>query len=250
MKNYLFTYLLLFVSIVGFSQVDSIGILHFEVNRVLPYISVDVAQLEGAKTLIDLDRNYKASWVKSYISVEISAYVKGEIVKASGLNDSLIAEQKLIMSKADYGTDIKVEVQYIPENNLSKNDIHLNDFTFIINPKKPAKYVGGEQKMIQYLKENAIDKIPEGTFTGYDITAIMFTINEEGEITEASLFDTAGYGVAKNEKIDNLLLETIQKMPCWKPAEYANGEKTKQKYVFTVGNHESCLIPLFSIREY
>lgn len=250
MKNYLSTFLLLFISITGFSQDNSTCNVHFEVNKSLPYISVDVAQLEDAKTLIDLDRNYKASWVKSYISVEIFAYIDGKIVKASAPNDRLIAEQKLIMSKADFGTDIKVEVHYIPENNLSENDIHLNDFTFTVNPKKPAEYVGGEQKMVEYLKENAIDKIPEGTFKNYDIVTVMFTIDEEGEIIDANLFDATDYGVAKNEKIDNLLLEAIQKMPCWKPAEYTNGKKTKQDYVFTVGNHDSCLIPLLNIREY
>jgi len=42
-------------------------------------------------------------------------------------------------------------------------------------------------------------------------------------------------------------LETIQKMPCWKPAKYANGTTVKQDFVLTVGNMENCIMPMLNI---
>ena len=92
-----------------------------------------------------------------------------------------------------------------------------------------------------------MDKIPDGSFIGYDLAAVKFTINEEGKITDAHIFGSE-YQTSKNEKIDELLLETICNMSTWKPAEYANGTKVKQEFVLTVGNLENCMINLFNIR--
>lgn len=238
--------LFLLFAVTGFSQ-DSLS---YEVNKVLPYISVSKEKLRDAQTLTDLDKNYKSSWVSEYISVEILATHNGEIKSVMSENDTLSQEQKDLMLKVDSGTDIKVKVHYVPENNLTQNDIQLNDFTFIVNPENAAKYPKGEQQLLQYLKKNAIDKIPAGSFTGYDFAAVKFTISEEGEVTNVHLFDMSPYGTSIKKAIDTLLLETISKMPCWKPAEYADGLKVNQEYVFSVGNHTSCVVPLLSIREY
>lgn len=250
MKSLLSALLFFTLTLSGFSQENVLDELHFEVNKVLPYVNVNVDQLNNAKNLIDLDKNYKEKWIREYISVEILTINNGKIKKAISKNDVLSEEQKTNMQKADAGTEIGVYVRYMPENNLSQNKVQLIDFKFVTNALYDASYLGGERKMIQYLKENVIDKIPRGTYQGYDIAAVNFTVNEEGEISELEIFDTTGYGISKNEKIDNLLLETIRKMPCWKPAEYADGTKTAQKFVLTVGNHENCIIPLLSIREY
>ncbi|MFT4667667.1 MAG: hypothetical protein ACI9XB_004640 [Gammaproteobacteria bacterium] len=56
------------------------------------------------------------------------------------------------------------------------------------------------------------------------------------------------YNSSIDENVNELLLETIQNMPCWKPAEYANGLKVKQEFVLTVGNMESCVVNLLNIR--
>lgn len=249
MKNIL-TLLLLFVSISGFTQDDFICEFHFEVNKVLPYINVDVEQLKNAKSLIDLDKNYKEEWIRDYISVEILTKNNGETKKAISKNDVLSEEQKKNMIAADAGSEITINVHYMPENDLSQNEVQLIDFKFITNPLYDASFVGGNKKLLKYLKETAVDKIPAETYQGYDIAAVKFTVNEEGEITEVNVFDTSGFGISQNEGIDDLLLKTVRKMPCWKPAEYADGKKTKQDFVFTVGNHENCIIPLLSIREY
>jgi hypothetical protein len=77
----------------GFAQND----LAFEVNKVLPFISIQENELADINTLTDLDKRYPASWVDKYISVEISAYKNGVKTKASGISDVLSAAQKALL---------------------------------------------------------------------------------------------------------------------------------------------------------
>jgi len=228
----------------GSSQDDLTNELKYEVNRIYPPISIAKEKLNEAQTLIDLNANYKSSWIREYISVEILTSNKGSLRRAVSKNDTLSQEQKDIMNMADLGLGISVVVQYIPENTLKHNDIKEINFTLIVNPENEAKYSGGQQKLKQYLKEKAIDKIHDTSFKNYDLAAIKFTINEEGQIIDAHVFESS-----KDEKIDRLLLKTICNMPSWKPAEYSNGIKVKQEFVLTVGNMESCVINLLNIRQ-
>lgn len=256
MKNSFVTLVLLFITFpyFGSSQDSLTNELQYEVNRVYPFISVSKEKLNEAQTLSDLQDEinnlghyYKSTMVKEYISVEILTSYKGGTRKVVSKNDTLSKEQKNIINMADVGTDISVKIQYIPENTLTHNDIKQIDFTFTIEPEIEAKYPGGQKQLKQYLEENAIDKIPEGSFKDYDLTAIQFTIGEEGEIIDAHIFES-GYQTYKNEKVEKMLLETIRNMPCWTPAEYSNGTKIKQEFVLTVGNMENCMINLFNIQ--
>ena len=217
--------------------------LSYEVNRIYPPISITKETLNEAHTLIDLNVNYPSSWIREYISVEILTSYKGTIRKAMSKNDTLNQEQKDIMNMADVGMSISVKVRYIPENTLKHNDAKEINFTFLVDPESDAKYPGGQQQLKQYLKAYAIDKIPDTTFRNYDLAAIKFTINEEGQIVDAHVFLPF-----KDKKIDELLLGAILDMPDWKPAEYSNGTKVKQEFVLTVGNHENCDINLLKIR--
>ena len=249
---------LLFIALafpyLGSSQDSFNDELQYEVNRINLPISIKKERLNEANTITDLNNEtndlnlyYKSSWVREYISVEVLTSYKGGLRKAVSKSDAFSQEQKDIMNMADVGTGISIKIQYIPENTLTHNDIKELDFTFTVLPESEAKYPGGQQQLKQYLKENAIDKIPDGSFKNYDLTSIKFTINEEGQIIDAHVFESV-FQPYKDEKIDGLLLEAIRNMPCWTPAEYANGTKVKQEFALTVGNMESCVINLLNIR--
>lgn len=246
-------FVILFISLAfpypGASQGSSTNELKYEVNRIYPYISIPKETLNKAQTLADINARYKSSWVREYISVEILTSYKGKIRKAISKNDTLSQEQKEIINRADAGTDISVNIRYLPENTLKQNDIKENNFTFSVDPEKEAKYSGGQQQLQQYLKDNAIDKIPAGSFKDYDLTAIKFTINEDGHIIDAHVFEPV-IQTSNNEKIDDLLLEAIRKMPCWEPAEFSDGTNVKQEFVLTVGNMENCVVSLLNIRRH
>jgi len=136
----------------SFAQND----LKFEINKVLPFISIQENRLDKINTLTDLDKRYPASWVREYISVEISAYKNGTLTKASGISDVLNQEQKELIRLADRSSDIAVSVMYLPENSLKNNAVKQYDFKVTIMPDKNAIYGEGAEQLIQYLQKNSI----------------------------------------------------------------------------------------------
>ena len=251
MKNIQKTLVILLFSMLAFpnlgsSQDKQTNELGFEVNKVNPPNLIPFDQLHEAQTLSDLYKFYRPAWVSEYISVEILTSHNGRIKHTLSKNDILTQEQKDNMKMADFGADISVKVKYIPENTLKDNQPKELNFTFAVDPEIEAKYPGGQQQLNKYLQKKAIDKIPGSDFKGFDLTAVKFTINEEGEVTNAHVFESV-YQTYNNEKADEILLQAIREMPCWKPAEYSNGIKAKQEFVLTVGNMESCLINLLNI---
>lgn len=223
----------------SFAQND----LKFEINKVLPFISIQETKLDKINTLTDLNKRYPASWVKAYISVEISAFKNGIQTKASGISDVLNQEQKELIRLVDRSSDIAVSVTYLPNNSLKNDTKKQYDFKVTVLPDKNADYAEGVEQLIQYLQEHAIVNIEAGSFTGYDLTAIKFTITEQGHITDIQVALPS-----KNAKIDEMLVMAISKMPKWKPAEYANGLKVKQDFILTIGNMGNCMVNLLNIR--
>lgn len=244
MKIYLVLPMLLLLGLHhrGMGQSDFPIEVEYEVNKVYPPLSIEKADLQEVQTLLDLNKHYKASWIREYISVEVVTIQDGKLRKAVGKNELFNSQQKELMTRADVHEDIVVNVQYIPENTLKHNDPKDLSFAVSINPEKEASFPGGQAELIRYLKSQAIDKIPEGTFKGYALTAIQFTVDEEGRIIDAQTF-----WPSDNEKVDKLLLETICNMPNWEPAQYANGRKVRQDLALTVGNMENCAINLINI---
>lgn len=226
----------------GSAQDTQIGDFEYDVHINYPSISLTRASLESAQSISDLNKYYKPSWVKKYISVEIIAQIDGEFTTALSQDNKLNTEQKDIMNKADVGTDIAVNVQYIPDNTLKHNDPQEFNFTFTLNPDNNAHFIGGQEQLETYLKQKAIDKIPEDLFSGYKLAAVKFTVSDQGEIIDAHNFWTS-----EDDAIDALLYETICTMPPWKPASYNNKTKVNQDFVLTVGNMESCVVNMLNI---
>ena len=152
----------------SFAQND----LKSEINKVLPFVSVQENKLDKINTLTDLDKRYPTSWVRKYISVEISAYKNGTQTKALGISDVLTQEQKELIRLADRNRDIAVNITYLPNNSLKNNTAKQYDFEVTIMPDKNAIYSEGAEQLIQYLQKNGIVNIEAGSFTGYDLMAV------------------------------------------------------------------------------
>ncbi|MEN0006146.1 MAG: energy transducer TonB [Bacteroidota bacterium] len=224
------------------TQAQSISALPYEVNQVLPHIWVTKKQAVEAATLMDVNPRFKPAWVRRYLAVECSAVTGGVRRTAIGKSARLTEEQKELMLAADAGTDIRIVIDYIPENSLKEEEPKQIDFDFYIQADQAAQYPGGKVALQAYLKEQAIQHIPAGIFEGYDFAAVTFTVSELGEITAVELFESS-----KNEVVDNLLLDAVRKMPCWEPARYSNGVQTAQTFAFTIGNMENCMVNLLNI---
>ncbi len=216
----------------------------YEINRALPYISINKKGLKEAKTLVNINRHYKPSWVKEFVAVEISATQNGQVKQVISKSDQLNSAQKKLMNTADVGSEITVTVKYIPDNTLKNNDVKKFNFGFTVQPESDAKYIGGKKALSRYLEKSAIAKVPNGTFKNYDLAMIKFDVNEKGKVINAKLFNSCS-----SPKIDELLLETIRQMPDWKPAEYANGQKVKQEFVLAVGNMANCMMHTFNFEK-
>ncbi len=247
MKNICYQLIiLLFIILIfphlGASQDNSTFELRYEVNRIYPPLSLTKEKLNEACTIADINKYYKPSWVKEYISVEVLAYCEGKIRSAVSKNDTFNQAQKDIMNSSDTGTNISVNVQYIPNNTLKYNDAKEIAFSFIIEPEKQAAYSGEKAQLERYLEENVADKIADTVFNIYNLTAVKFSIDEAGQIMDVHIFESS-----KNKETDELLLEAIHNMPNWTPAEYANGMNVKQEFVLTAGDHRSCVINLLNI---
>jgi len=228
--------------------------LSFEVNRIYPYLSINKEDLSEIQSINEFKNeangqnlSYSPLWVNRFITVEVSARQNGELRKARSKDDKLIQAQKDIIKTADPGTNIKINVQYIPQNTLEYNEPKELNFEVAIEPEEQAQFPGGQKQLNKYLKSKAIDLIPNSAFKGFDLTAIKFIVDQEGRIMNAHLFESE-YPSGKKDKIDKLLLKTISDMPCWVPAQYADGTRVKQEFVFTVGNLENCLVHLFNIQ--
>lgn len=217
--------------------------IEYNLSRVNDDLSVSKMELTSATSLADLNRFYKPEWVREYISVEISSIHQGQIKKSRSKDGNLSVSQKEQMLSADAGKDIVVHVRYVPENDLKKNESRDWKFTFTIDPEREAQYPDGDKAMLAYLKKSTVDNIPAGCLTGYQLAAIKFTVNEEGEIINPFVFEST-----KDEKVDKMLLAAICDMPNWTPAQYADGTRVAQDFAFSVGNMESCIVNLLSVK--
>ena len=208
------------------SQDSTVDELRFEVRNIYPPLSITNEQLIEAGMLSDLHKHYNETWVREYYSVEIATIHDGVTRKTIAKNSIISKEQKDYMRSADVGSNISVEVHYLPENTLKHNDPKEFTFSFMVNPLTEAEYPGGEEKLNSYLKEKAIDKVVGICVENNDLTIVKFMVSEKGEVNNAHIFGN-GYRSSTNELMDKILIDAILDMPLWKPAKFSNGKKNR-----------------------
>ena len=225
------------------AQNQKLAELEYEVNKIYAPLSVSKAQVEEAKTISDINPHYKPSWVEEYRTVEIRTSHNGLRKSAMSKDNMLTSAQTENMLNADYGSEIEFLIHYIPNNTLKEKELRLMDFKFTVNPELRAEFPGGNEALMHYLRQNAIDKIPSGAFDRYQLAAVRFQVNAEGEVIEPEIFWSS-----EDEEVDRIMLDVICDMPAWKPAQYSNGEATTEEYAFTVGDMESCVVNMLDLR--
>ncbi len=238
----------MFFASIGHSQSSTDNSFDCQIKRVLPFISFSKKDLKEATTLKDINPYYKADWIKEYVTVETRTTQQGKKVITTSENDVLTQEQKKLLASSDIGSTISIRVRYIPNNNLQSNDVKETEFSFIFEPETMAIFRQGETSLLQYLQKNVVAKLPEGSFEKYDLAAITFSIDEQGKIKQANIWNDV-YQTYENEYVQDLLLSAIQNMPDWIPAQYTDGTKVKQDFVLAVGNLNSCLINALGVRK-
>ncbi len=188
-------------------------------------------QLAAAKVMSDIILGYPKSWILGYVSVEVSGVCNGKPVSAKGTNEKLSKAQQTILNNADLGSNISITIEYKCKNAITgEPEISNMHYKTTYTPDVEAQYVNTSKTMMDYLNDNIITKIPEEISKQLKSAIVNFTINEEGKIDNAKISRTSG-----DVSTDNLLLEAINNMPNWKPAENSNGVKVKQNFEFILG---------------
>ena len=187
---------------------------------------------------------YEDDWVQEYKSVSVTTIHAGKSMTSLGKDDMLSGDQKKLLHHSDPGTEITIDVKYLPKNDLSSNEIKTNSFSFIVNPDKAASFEGGVEKLNAHFYEKAISKIDPDIFVDYTLAAVIFTVDENGEIINPRMFEPF-----KDGEVETLLLNSVKSMPCWIPAEYDNGLKVEQEFVLLVGNMANCNVYSLHIRK-
>ena len=208
-----------------------------------PYLSIPRTTLEEAETLRDLNKHHKSSWIASFKTVELTTIQKGIKTTTTTKDSILTNEQKQLLNNADYGSDINVKIVYMPKNKLRQKEEHEMNFTFTVDPDTAASYVGGEEELNVYLKNNLLDKVDYDKFKQHQLATVKFSVTEEGQIINPHILHSTD-----DEVSDKILLDAVCNMPNWSPAQYGDGTKTQQEHVLTVGDMNSCVVNLVNIR--
>lgn len=188
-------------------------------------------KLADCTSLSDIIEYYPFNWITTYDSVEILTTCNSKQVRTIGKDEKLSKEQMLSLKQCDIGTEVFINVWYkfintfnddVPEN-------HQMHVKMMIVPEKDAEYIEGYEQLITYLKLNVKDKLIRTDSKKFSGCYILFKINEQGKIKDAHISKSTG-----DAATDKLLLDVINKMPTWKPAENSKGKKVKQQFVFSV----------------
>jgi len=147
MKNNLVTFILVLQAFWGFSQYHGFDVFGTQTNPYSDqYSIITLDTLAEAKTLSDINKWFRASWVARYITVEISSTCGDVVKKAASKNDTLTIGQINLMNRADEHCKIDVEVLYIPKNTLKDNPPRNINFSLKMVPVYEAKYPGACNK--------------------------------------------------------------------------------------------------------
>ena len=215
------------------------------IHKVIPPLSIERQTISGAFSIQDIHPQYKPSWIKEFINIEIQTIQDGKTKIARSEDDLLTEDQIKNLIASDINTDIYLKIDYIPNNNLKHNEPKIYDATFRINPDKDAEFVTGEKSMMSYLDRNVITKVQDYRFEQYALAAVKFTVDQSGHIENVSVQESS-----KDEKIDLMMVNAMCNMPAWKAAEFYDGSKVDQDFILTVGDMKSCIVPTLNIKRY
>ncbi|MDW7692998.1 TonB family protein [Flammeovirgaceae bacterium SG7u.111] len=191
--------------------------------------AITKAVLKDAKSLKDIIPYYPSSWISNYQSVVISTSRGGKDIAATSLNEVLSVEQIALLQSLGLEDDLQIKVNYKNKNEITGElRDQLMEVAMTVVPEKEAEFASGYDQMINYLKENSKDKISVKMLENLQTTFVLFTVNEQGNTEGVHLSESTG-----DAEIDKALVELVEQMPKWKPAENSKGVKVKQKFQFT-----------------
>lgn len=187
-------------------------------------------KLSNAKKLDDFIPHYPHNWIDYYIGTEIKLSRSGNTTLAAGQENDLSAKQITLLHNIEIGDELTIQIRYVSKNSVTGLDVKDNiELKYSIVADEEAKPLSGLEVVRKYFQQNTFKGFSDGEGTAFSGAAVNFMINENGQITSASLSKSSG-----NMEADNRLLKSVLNMPAWKPAIDKSGKKYAQKFVLEI----------------
>jgi hypothetical protein len=185
--------------------------------------------LNNAKSIVDILPEKATQSITEYFTSEVSI-LEGDWKtdrNATGNSEVLNNAQYQLLQTADYSTNIYIRSDYKNEYTGSN---YLTYFMTVV-PENQAKYIGGDDALIEYLKENSKKETAIIRQDQLKPGRVNFTVTKDGVLENVNLDSTSGYPT-----VDKVLVEMISNTQGkWHPASNSKGEKVDQTLVFFFG---------------
>jgi len=73
---------------------------------------------------------------------------------------------------------------------------------------------------------------------------VSFVIDTDGQIINPKIFWSSD-----DKETDAKMIDFVCNMPTWTPAQYATGQKAAQEFALTIGDNNSCVVPMLNTEE-
>ena len=103
---------------------------------------------------------------------------------------------------------------------------------YTVVPLVEAGFIGGNGRMLAYLKDGSQNEIAAKQFKHLPQPTIAFVVNEDGETENVKLIDTS-----RDKEIDELLVKLVKEMPKLMPAKTNGGIPVKQEFILMIGQN-------------
>ena len=187
--------------------------------------------LHNATSIIDILPKEATKFMETYQNVLVSILQDDGEIKEFGVNETLNEAQLKLIRSADYSTNFYINADCKQKSQVGRSyDYDLVYYMSVI-PEQEAKFVGGNDALVEYLKESSKAATAIITEDKLRPGKVDFTVSKDGKITNVKLESTSGF-----PSVDEKLVELIENMPeKWQPATNSKGEKVDQGLVFFFG---------------
>lgn len=187
-----------------------------------------------AKTIYDILDEQELNRLVSFTSVSIIQIINDEQTNTReiGFSATLTEAQLRLLNSLKYSDSFLIRVDYQQKNKdtgIVEDNYHSPHYTIV--PAKQAKYSEGNERLLDYFRNNSADVLVNIHEKLLQPAKLYFTVTETGSLENIRLDQSSNYPA-----IDQRMIELLYKLTSsWIPAENENGQKVAQELVVSFG---------------
>lgn len=194
--------------------------------------TVSMEDLRNARSVSDIIPK-EADWAQYPIQTMRVSFGEDELeTTAIGYGLLLNEQQKKLLHSLQYSDDFHFSASCKAKDGTRSNPEFFDLVYYLtVTPEKWAVYEGGNDLLINYLKENTKQQIATIEEDKIRSGKLRFTVTKEGWVSDLILESTSGYS-----EIDDVMTMLMKNLPKrWIPASNSDGESVDQELVFSFG---------------